>query len=86
MLLYLLKHQQPDIDKIYLCVKGPFNQKYQLLIKVFFDNLQIIDDVYENLENYYPKKKRTVLIVFDDMIADMESNKKLSAIVTKLYL
>ena len=86
MLLYLLKYQQPDIDKIYLCVKDPFNQKYQLLIKVFFDYLQISDDVYENLENYNPKKKRTVLIVFDDMIADMESNKKLSPIVTKLYL
>ena len=85
MLLYLLKHQQPDIDKIYLCVKDPLNQKYQLLIKVFFDYLQIIDDVYENLENYNPKKKRTVLIVFDDMIADMESNKKLSPIVTELF-
>ena len=83
--MYLLKYQQPDIDKIYLCVKGPFNQKYQLLIKVFFDYLQISDDVYENLENYNPKKKRTVLIVFDDMIADMESNKKLSPIVTELF-
>ena len=84
--MYLLKHRQPDIDKIYLCVKDPFNQKYQLLIKVFFDYLQIIDDVYEKLENYNPKKKRAVLIVFDDMIADIESNKKLSPIVTKLYL
>ena len=33
-------------------------------------------NVYENLEDYNPTKKRGVLIVFDDMIADMESNKK----------
>ena len=43
-------------------------------------------DVYENLEDYNPKKKRRVLIVFDDMIADMKSNKKLSPIVTELFL
>ena len=44
-------------------------------------------DVYENLEDYNPKKKKKrVLIVFDDMIADMKSNKKLSPIVTELFL
>ena len=43
-------------------------------------------DVYENLEDYNSKKKRRVLIVFDDMIADMKSNKKLSPIVTELFL
>ena len=37
---------------------------------------QTIDDVYENLEGYNPRKKRKMLIVFGDMIADMESNKK----------
>ena len=45
-----------------------------------------IDDVYENLEDYNPTKKRRVIIVFDDMIADMASNKKLSPIVTELFL
>ena len=38
------------------------------------------------MENYNPTKKRRVLIVCDDMIADMESNKKLSPIVTELFL
>ena len=33
------------------------------------------DDVHENLEDYNPLKKRRVLTVFDDMIADMESSK-----------
>ena len=54
--------------------------------KAFIDYLQSIDDVYENLEDYNPTKKRRVLIVFDDMIADMESNKKLSSTVTELFL
>ena len=46
---------------------------------------QTIDDVYKNLPGYNPRKKGKVLIVFDDMIADMEANKKLSPIVTELF-
>ena len=94
-----MKRQQPDIDKIYLYVKEPFESKYQLLIngrekvgienlknpKAFIDYSHTIDGVYECLEDYNPTKKRRVLIVFDDMIADMESNKKLSLIITELF-
>ena len=54
--------------------------------KGFIDYSTKIDDVIENLEDYNPTKKRRVLIVFDDMIADIESNKKLSFTVTKLFL
>ena len=54
--------------------------------KAFTDYSQTIDDVSENLEDYNPTKKREVLIVFDDMIADTESNKTLSPIVTELFL
>ena len=47
----------------------------------------IIDKhVYENLEDYNPTKKRRVLIVFVGMRANMESNKKLSPMVTKVFL
>ena len=88
---YRIKHQQSDIDKIYLYLKHPLKSKYQLLIngrekigiknlknpKAFIDYSQTIDDVYENLESYYPAEEKRVLIAFDDMIADMESNKKL---------
>ena len=42
--------------------------------------------VYLNLRVYNPTKKRRVLIVFDYMIKDMESNKKLSPTVTELFL
>ena len=45
--------------------------------KAFIDYSQTIDDVYENLEDYNRIKKTRVSIVFDDMIADMESNKKI---------
>ena len=54
--------------------------------KTFFDYSQTIDDVYEHLEDYNPTKKRRVLIMFDDMIAAMKSNKKSSPIVTELFL
>ena len=89
VLLSLIKHQRPDIEKI-------FESRYQLLIngrkkvenenfgnpKPLINRSQTIDDVYESLENYNPTKKQKVLIVFHDMIADMESNKTLSPKVT----
>ena len=43
-------------------------------------------DIYKNIEEYNPNKKRKILIVFDDMIADMLSNKKLNPILTKLFI
>ena len=53
--------------------------------KAIIDYSQTIDDIYENLEDYNTTKKRRVLIVFDDMIADMKSNEKLSPIVTESF-
>ena len=93
------KHQRPNIDKIYLFVKDPFESKHQLLINgregvviknlkipnAFIDYSQTIDD--DNIfEDYNTRKKKKVLIVFDDMIADTESNNKLSPKVTELFL
>ena len=45
-----------------------------------------MQDVYKNIEDYNPIKKRKVLIIFDDMIADMISNKKFNPIVTELFI
>ena len=45
-----------------------------------------MDDIYEDIEEYNVNKKRKVLIVFDDMIADMLSNKKLNPVVTELFI
>ena len=53
--------------------------------KTFIDYSQTFDDAYDGLEDYNPIKEWKVLIVFDDMIADMDANQKLGLIVTKLF-
>ena len=93
-------NQQTDIDKIYLYAKDPNEPKYQFLInklectglKYFNDSETFIrysndmDDIYKNIEEYYPSKKRKMLIVFDYMIPDMLSNKKLNPLVTESFV
>ena len=80
-----LINNQPDIDKIYLYAKDPYEAKYQYLInkrekvglshyddpKAFMEYSNYMQHVYKNIEDYNPRKNRKVLIVFDDMIADM---------------
>ena len=91
---------QPDIDKIYLYAKDPYEAKYQYLInkrekvglshyddpKAFMEYSNDVQDVYKNIEDYNPRKNRKVLIVFDDMFVDMINNKKLNSIVTELFI
>ena len=81
---------QPDIDKIYLYAKYPYEAKYQYLInkrenvglkhyddlKAFIEYSNDMQDVYKNIEEYNLGKKRKILIIFDDMITDMINNKK----------
>ena len=88
---------QPCIDKIYLYTKDPYEAKYQLLInkrestglkhlndsKAFVEYSNDTDNIYENIEKYNPNKEHKTLTVFDDMIVDMLSNKKLNPIVTE---
>ena len=95
-----LINNQPDIDKIYLDAKDPYETKYQYLInkrekvgldhfddpKAFIEYSNDIQDVHKNIDDYNPRKKRKVLIVFDDIIADMINNKKLDPIVTELFI
>ena len=45
-----------------------------------------MNDIYKTTEDYNPTKKRKILIVFDDMIVDLLSNKKLNPIVTELFI
>ena len=45
-----------------------------------------MDDIYKNIEEYNPNKKRKKLFVFDNMIAHMLSNKKLNPTVTELFI
>ena len=98
-LLNLINHE-PDTDKIYLYAKDPNEAKYQLLInkrestglkylnysKAFIESSNDMDDIYKNIEEYNPNKKQKILIVFDNMIPDILSNKKLNPIVTELFI
>ena len=45
-----------------------------------------MDDVCKSIEDYNPNKKRKVLIVFDDLIADMVNKRKVNPIVTELFI
>ena len=45
-----------------------------------------MDDIYKNSKEYNPNKKRKILIVLDDIIVDMLSNKKHNPIVTELFI
>ena len=90
-LLNLINHES-DIDKFFLYAVSidPDEVKYQLLInkrestdlnylndsKAFIEYSNHVNYNYKNIEEYNPNKKRKILIVFDDMITDMLSNKK----------
>ena len=98
-LLNLIQNQ-PYIDKIYLCAKDPYEAKYQFLInkresvginrlndpKAFIEYFNNMHKVYKNIDNYNPGKENKILIVFDDMIADMIKNKELNSIVRELFI
>ena len=90
LLNLIQKDNNNFIDKIYLYAKDLEEPKYQLLIKkrenagiknlndpnAFIEYSNTMEDVYENIDDYNLKRKRKVLIVFDDMIADIMTNKK----------
>ena len=83
---------------MYLYAKDTYEAKYQFLLnkpestglKHLNDSKALIkysnmDDIYQNIEEYNPHKKRKILIVFY-MIADMLSNKKLNPKITELFI
>ena len=55
-------------------------------LKAFIEYSNDMDDVCKNIKEHNPNKKRKILMVFDDMIVDMLSNKKLNRTVTKLNI
>ena len=92
--------QQDDIGKIYLYSKDLSEARYEFLIgnredtgikhlsdsKALIECSNTMDDVYENINDYNPTRRRKVFIVFDDMIADIMSNKKFQAVVRELFI
>ena len=95
-----LINNQPDIDKIFLYANDLYETKYQILInkrestglkhlndpKDFIGYSNDMEDVYRNIKEYNLGKERKILIVFDDMIADMINNKRLNPVVTELFI
>ena len=95
-----LINEQYDIDKIYLYAKDLSKPKYEYLIKkpenagirhlndpnAFIKCFNTMDDVYENINDYNPSRKKIMLIVFDDMIPDVMSNKKFRIIIKELFI
>ena len=90
-LLHLI-NEEKDIDKTYLYAKDLSESKYEYFIKnrgnagikhlndskAFIECSNTMNDVYANTDNYNLQRKRKILIVFDDMIADIMTNQKLS--------
>ena len=95
-----LINNQPDIDKIYLYDKDPYEGKYQFLInerestvlkhsndrKAFIEYSDHMQDIYRNIDEFNADKERKILTVFDDMVDDMMNNKRLKSIVTELFI
>ena len=95
-----LINEQNDIDKIYLYARDLSEPKYEYLIKkredvgikhvnnsnAFIECSSTMDDVYENIHDYNPSRKTKILIVFDDMIADIMTSKKFQAIIKELFI
>ena len=83
-----LINEQKDIDKIYLYAKDLSEPKYEYLIRnrentgikylndsrAFIECSNTMNDVFENIDDYNPNRKIKILIVFDDMIADVENH------------
>ena len=90
-----LINEQEDIDKIYLFAKDLGESKYEYLIKnresaqirhlndskAFIECSNTMNDVNENIDNYNPSRKRKILVVFDDVIADIMTSKKFQSII-----
>ena len=97
VLLHLIKNLHP-IDKIYLYTKDLHKPKCEYLInrreiagiknlndpKVFIEYSDDMDDVLDDINNYNKNRDKKVLIVFDDMIADIEYDKKIKKIIKEL--
>ena len=95
-----LINEQKDIDKIYLYAKDLSEPKYEYLIKnrenagikhlndskAFIECSNTMDDIYENINNYNLNRRRKILIIFDDMIADIMTNKKFHSIIKELFI
>ena len=95
-----LINEQKDIEKIDLYAKDLSEPKYEYLIKnrenagikhlndsnAFIECSNTMNDIYENINNHNLDRTRIILIVFDDMIADIMTNKKFQSLIKELFI
>ena len=55
-------------------------------LKPFIECSNTMEDIYENIDYYNPSRRRKVLIIFDDMVADVMTNKKFQSIIKELFI
>ena len=98
-LLRLINNSHP-IDKIYLYAKDTDEKKYQYLINkreqagiknlndphAFIECSNDMNDVLYDINNYNKNRDKKVLIIFDDMIADIMGSEKFKAVVKELFI
>ena len=100
-LLNLIQQDSDNlIDNIYLYAKNLNEPKYQFLIKkrenagikyindpsAFIEYSNTMDDVYHYIDDYNPKRKTKILIMLDDMIADIMTGKIFQARIKELFI
>ena len=95
-----LINEQNDIDKIYLYARDLSEPKYKYLIKkredvgikhlnnpnAFIECSNTMNGVYDNTNDYNSNRRKKILIVFDDLIADIMTNKTFQAIIRDLFI
>ena len=95
-----LINEQKDIAKISFYAKDLSEAKYAYLIKnrenagikhlndseAFIECSNTMNEIYENINNYNLNRRRKILIFFDDMIADIMTNKQFQSIIKELFI
>ena len=98
VLLHLINNLHP-IDKIYLYAKDIHEPKYEYLINkreqagiknlndphAFIEYSDDMDELLDDINNYNKNRDKEVLIAFDDLIADIEYNKKFKRTIKELF-
>ena len=96
----LIQENNNVIDKVYLYAKDLEEPKYQYFIDkreqagiknlndptAFIEYSNNMDDIYVDINDYNPKRKRKILIVFDDMISHVTSDKKAQSVLKELFI
>ena len=100
LIIYEIQKDKNIIDKIYLHAKDLEEPKYQLLINkrekaginfnndptAFIEYSSSMDDIFSQIEDYNKKRKRKTLIIFDDRISHVKSDRKAQQVLQGLFI